>query len=142
MENEHVISGLMRKRAELAGELIAIEARAEKLRADLAALDGAIRVFDPSAVPTSIKPKRFQTPTTPLPHGHPSRMMMDILRTAPEPMTARQIADELARRCGLTDLSPAKHKTLMTKVRNMLARQNGRTVIGEQRGDTTYWRTK
>jgi hypothetical protein len=140
MENEHVISGLLRKRAELAGELIAIDARAEQLRADLAALDGALRVFDPSIVPANIKPKRFQTQTTPLPHGHPSRMMMDILRKAAKPMTAREIADALAEQCGLAPMPPDKHKALLTKVRNMLARQDGRTVAREERADGAVWR--
>jgi hypothetical protein len=125
----------------LAGELIAIDARAEQLRADLVALDGALRVFDPSIVPANIKPKRHQpVPTTPLPHGHPSRMMMDILRKAAKPMTAREVADAMAEQCGLAPMPPDKHKALLTKVRNMLARQNGRTVAGEPRGDVTYWR--
>lgn len=96
-----VLPGLIRKRAELARDLILAESKADELRAALAAIDDAIRVFDPTSIPASIKPKRARTPVTPLPYGHPSRMMLDILRTALEPMTARQIAEELARRCGL-----------------------------------------
>jgi hypothetical protein len=64
----------------------------------------------------------------------------NILRCAPEPMTARQIADALAERCGLSDLSPAKHKALMTKVRNMLALQDGRTVTGDATEHGKLWR--
>ena len=52
----HVISALRSKRAELSGELIATEKRILQLRADIDSLDGAIRVFDPTAEPHEIRP--------------------------------------------------------------------------------------
>lgn len=56
MADPHVISALRSKRAELSGELIAAEKRIVQLRADIANLDGAIRVFDPAAAPDKIRP--------------------------------------------------------------------------------------
>jgi hypothetical protein len=56
MVDPHVISALRSKRAELSGELVAAEKRVVQLRADIASLDGAIRVFDPTAAPDKIRP--------------------------------------------------------------------------------------
>lgn len=136
-----VINGLVAKRAELSGELLAAEKRIAQLRADLDSIDGAIRVFDPSAVPAKIKPRRpLAVPLTSLPHGQASRFILGILRDVTEPMTARQIADVLAERCGMTSPSQSQQKAMLTKVRNMLARQDGRAVVSEQRGNAAYWR--
>jgi hypothetical protein len=141
MADTHVISALVSKRAELSGELIAAEKRIEKLRADLEHIDGAIRVFDPAAVPVKIRPRKpLSVPLTSLPHGQASRFILGILREATEPMTARQIADTLAERCGIAEPSPSQQKAMLTKVRNMLARQDGRGLIREERKDGAVWR--
>lgn len=65
---------------------------------------------------------------------------MDILRKAAKPMTACEIADAMAEQCGLAPMPPEKHKALLTKVRNMLARQDGRTVAREEQLDGAVWR--
>ena len=52
------ISALSRKRAELAGEIIARAAALDQLRADLAHLDAAIRIMCPDAEPELIRPKK------------------------------------------------------------------------------------
>ena len=52
------ISALSRKRAELAGEIIARSAALDQLRADLAHLDAAIRIMCPDAEPELIQPKK------------------------------------------------------------------------------------
>jgi hypothetical protein len=67
MADPHVISALRSKRAELSGELIAIERRIVQLRADIASLDGAIRVFDPTAAPDKIRPILRRKKPTPIP---------------------------------------------------------------------------
>ncbi|MEI9987928.1 MAG: hypothetical protein WDN69_35400 [Aliidongia sp.] len=59
----------MRKRAELARDLILTESKADELRAAIIAIDDAIRVYDPKAIPASIKPKRARTPVTRYPTG-------------------------------------------------------------------------
>jgi hypothetical protein len=57
------------------------------------------------------------------------------LRTSRTPLTALEISERLLAKCGMTAPTPAQRKATVTKVRNMLARQNGQTVIGMQRGD-------
>ena len=62
MENEHVLSGMIKKRAELAGEIERAQTVFRQLVIDLDNLDAAIRLFDPDIDLTEIKPK----PTTPV----------------------------------------------------------------------------
>ena len=51
-------AALSRKRAELAGEILAREAALDQLRADLAHLDAAIRIMSPDAEPELIRSRK------------------------------------------------------------------------------------
>ncbi len=62
MKYEHVLSGLARKRAELAGEAEALRARLAQIAASLEHLDAAIRLFDPDYDLAAIRPKRPRPP--------------------------------------------------------------------------------
>src|SRR5271163_3129610 len=102
MADPHVISALRSKRAELSGELIAAEARIIQLRSDIASLDGAIRVFDPTATPDKIPILRRKKPTL-IPRGQCGRAILDLLRHAQDAMTARHLVARIswAERLGL-----------------------------------------
>ena len=122
MADPHVISALREKRAELSGELIAAEKRILQLRDDI---DRTIRVFDPTSEPHKIRPilRRKKPPF--IPSGQCSRAVLDMLRVADAPMTAREIAAQLAA-CYQVDASnTAAMNALIGKVRNTLARQKG-----------------
>ena len=56
------LSALIRKRAELAGEAEALDARLAQMRADLAHLDAAIRILCPEAEPELISIESVLTP--------------------------------------------------------------------------------
>jgi len=137
MADPHVISALRAKRAELSGELIAAETRIVQLRADITSLDGAIRVFDPTAAPDKIRPILRRKKPTLIPRGQCSRAVLDMLRHADSPMTAREIAAQLAARYQLNASNVDAMKALIAKVRNTLARQKG--LASEMRGDAKAW---
>ena len=59
MENEHVISGLTRKRGEIAGEIERTQHLLRKLVTELDAIDQAIRIFDPNADIGKIKTHHY-----------------------------------------------------------------------------------
>ena len=101
MTHSHCLCALIAKRAELAGELHQLEARGDRLRASIADLDAAIRVFDPSYPAEIIPPKRPPTGKELFRHAELTKLVLDILRTAAEPMTAPKVAQELMRRKGL-----------------------------------------
>jgi hypothetical protein len=55
--DSHCLSGLVAKRAELAGEIGLAEERLDQLRADILHLDAAIRIIDPGYHTDAIVPK-------------------------------------------------------------------------------------
>jgi hypothetical protein len=138
MADPHVISALRSKRAELSGELIAAEKRIVQLRADIQNLDGAIRVFDPSAALDKIRPILRRKKPTLIPRGQCSRAVLDTLRDADTALTVRDIAAQLAARYQLDASDRDAMKALVAKVRNTLARQKG--LVPEIRGDAKAWK--
>ena len=138
MADPHVISTLKAKRAELSGDLIAAEKRIIELRADIGSLDRTIRVFDPAAEPHTIRPILRRKKPTLIPRGQCSRAVLDMLRHADSPMTAREIAAQLAARYQMDASNMDAMHALVAKVRNALARQKG--LASEFRGDTKAWK--
>ena len=84
MKNEHVLSGLIAKRAELAGQIETIQREMRQLVATLGHVDATIRAFDPNVELEDIKPKlppRFQAFK-----GEVSRLVLDALRKSAKPL--------------------------------------------------------
>ena len=84
MKNEHVLSGLIAKRAELAGQIEMIQRDMRQLVATIGHIDATIRAFDPNADLEDIKPKlppRFQAFK-----GEVSRLVLDALRKSKKPL--------------------------------------------------------
>jgi hypothetical protein len=136
MADSHVISALREKR--LSGEFIAAEKRIVELRADIDSLDRTIRVFDPTSEPHTIRPILRRKKPTPIPRSQCSRAILDMLRLAEVPMTAREIAVQLAARYQMDASNIDAMNALVAKVRNTLARQNG--LASEMRSDAKAWR--
>jgi hypothetical protein len=93
--NSFVIAGLVKRRAELSGD---IEKAHEALRAmvlDLENLDATILQFDPEFKVETIKPKAFRPPKDWSNRGQMTRICLSILRQATEPLTARDVALQL-----------------------------------------------
>jgi hypothetical protein len=129
---------LRAKRAELSGELIAAEKHILQLRADIDSLDGAIRIFDPSAAPEKIRPILRRKKPTLIPRGQCSRAVLNTLRDADSALTVREIAAKIAARYQIDASNTDAMKALIAKVRNTLARQEG--LASEQRGDVKAWK--
>jgi hypothetical protein len=84
MKNEHVLSGLIAKRAELAGQIEMMQREMRQLVATIGHIDATIRAFDPNADLEDIKPKlppRFQAFK-----GEVSRLVLDALRKSKSPL--------------------------------------------------------
>ena len=92
MQNEHVLSGLVRKRSEIAGQIEHAQAELRKLVTDLDAIDAAIRIFDPTA-DTGAIPSRQYPPLHAAFRGEMMRFVLGALRVATAPVTSREIAD-------------------------------------------------
>lgn len=89
MADQHVIAGLVRKRAELSGEIEAIR----QMSADLENLDVTLRMFDPAYEIESMRPKAFRPPEDWAKRDEMTPI--GILRQAAGPLTTRDIALQL-----------------------------------------------
>lgn len=100
MKNEHVLSGLIKKRGEIAGQIEAAQTQLRMLIIDLDNLDATIRIFQPDIDLEEIKPK-------PLPprhyafKGQITRIVLDTLRQSDRPLTSKEIAQHVMADRGL-----------------------------------------
>jgi hypothetical protein len=90
--NDHAVSRLISKRAELAGMIAHLEQELDQCRADLTHIDGALRVLRTDLDPETIPPRRVYNRTRYFARNELSRLCMDTLRLAAgEPLTAEGI---------------------------------------------------
>lgn len=111
---DYVLVGLVKRRAQLTGDIERTHDALRKMVADLESLDATIRQFDPSHNVEAIRPKAFRPPKDWANRGEMSRIILSILRLASEPMTTRDIAVELLVTRAL-DRSDVRLLRLMTK---------------------------
>jgi hypothetical protein len=140
MADPLILSGLMKKRAEIDGDLRQAEKRIAALRADRDTIDAAIRIFDPSRLPHKIKPHLRRPKPKLFRHGECSRAILGMLRVATGPLMVREIVERLAAEYHLDISQPADRDALIQKVRNTLSRHAGKGLVREQQGADVVWR--
>jgi hypothetical protein len=86
---EIVLNGLVKRRAQLAGDIENTHEALRKMLLDLESLD-AVR-FDPDFQVETIKPKAFRPPKDWSSRGKMSRIILSVLRQAAEPLTTRDV---------------------------------------------------
>jgi len=91
--NSHAVSAIRKRLAEVSGELVAIEKRWRSLREEHHALGQTLRMFDPGADASQIKPKR---PYRRVVGGKLSLLVLDALRASGRPMTTPDLMAALA----------------------------------------------
>lgn len=93
--SDYLVLGLVRKRAELAGDIERTHERLRQLVNDLDHIDGTLRIVAPDMELEAIRPKAFRPPDDWARRGQMSRLVLSILRTAKEPLTTREIAAQM-----------------------------------------------
>lgn len=111
---DYVLTGLVKRPAELTGEIERTHAALRKMVDDLENLGATIRQFSPDFQVEAIRPKAFRPPSDWANHGQMSRVVLSILRQAAEPMTTRDIALEMLVTRAL-DQADVRLLKLMTK---------------------------
>src|SRR3977135_4307375 len=101
MTNSHVNAALRLKRAEISGHIHDLEKRIARQRANLANLDGTIKLFSPDTNPDAIPPKRPYRRTRYFAHNELSRLTQDALRTASGPITSAGIGGAITQATGM-----------------------------------------
>lgn len=90
MAETHVLTGLLKKRAEIAGQIEHVHAQLNGLIADLDYIDNAIRIIDPDCDVSLSKPKRYP-PQMGAFRGEMQRFVLGHLRAAQEPVSSLDI---------------------------------------------------
>src|SRR4051812_28094551 len=130
MTGSLVISGIAAKRAELAARLAERESQAVPIRADIFPLDAALAILRGRDVP------RMRAQHRPEWFANLGRLILDILRGATEPMTARAIAVEIMRLAGHNVGNRVAVAVVEHRVYSALMRRVGiveRVAIGQRR---------
>jgi hypothetical protein len=118
MENEHVVSGLIRKRAEMAGQIEHAQTVLRQLIIDLDNLDATLRLFVPDIDLEDIKPKPLP-PRNAAFKGEVSRIVFAVLREK-GPMTGQQLAQFVMADRGLNAADVRLVKTISKRVQSCL----------------------
>jgi hypothetical protein len=79
---DHVVSGLIEKRRELAGIIDELQRRLDQHRADLTHIDDVLRVLAADLDPATIRPKRVYRRNRYFARNELSRLCLGVLRTA------------------------------------------------------------
>jgi hypothetical protein len=135
---DYVVTGLVKRRAELAGEIEATHEWLQQMVADLENLDATLRMFASEMQVEAIKPKAFRPPKDWANRGEMTRIVLSILRQAAEPLTTRDIALELRVERTL-DKTDQRLLRLMTKRVGVALRLQGeKGVVRAEQGPGQY----
>jgi hypothetical protein len=80
--HDHVVSGLIEKRRELAGIIDKLQRQLDQHRADLTHIDGTLHVLAAGLDPETIRPKRAYRRNRYFARNELSRLCLGVLRTA------------------------------------------------------------
>ena len=102
----HVVTALIAKRAEIAGQIENLQGQVRRLTVDLDHIEESIRIFAPDIDVAAIAPR----PVPPMHHafrGEISRILLEALRTAVGPLSTNQLTERVMRERAL-DLNDAR----------------------------------
>ena len=140
MAEAHVVATLKDKRAELSGGIADLEKRIGQHRADLLHVDAVLRLFAPDLEPAAILPKAVRRLSGWFRPGELARMVLDVLRTAPAPLSIREITAQVMERRGLDPQDGRMAELLRKLVRNAVNRQAADLVERVEDGTLVRWR--
>jgi len=94
------VQGLIRKRAEMAGQVTALQAQLGELIAAMSHIDASIRVFKPEIELDDLPERLAPAPFTGF-RGEIQRFLLDELRKANHPLSTFDLAERIMRKRGL-----------------------------------------
>ena len=136
--SKRALHALKQIHAELAGKLIENGKEASRLRQSMKQVEAVIKLLEPSYNLRKIavrrrKPNRFK-------RGTVFRHALDVLRTAEELLTARQIAERMITAKGVTDASAKAVRDLAGSVNSSLHNHDDGAVVRQGNGVPARWR--
>jgi sugar-specific transcriptional regulator TrmB len=120
MAQSPVVSGLISKRAEIAGLIAHHRKEIARLSEEAQALDTAIKLFEPTYHARSVKPRQYKKKNVFFKHGEAHRMILEVLREAEQEMTTHGIAQAVMLR---KDIEGEHEKAVQACLLTILHRQ-------------------
>jgi hypothetical protein len=137
--NKYAAAALRERRAEIAGEITALDKRLAHLRDMLVHIDATLRLFDPDADPSRIAPKRPYRRVKLFGSGKLNRLVLSALRDGARPMTTGEVIAAIVAELGY---GPDAAKAMSHRVRaNLLYLSKGRgLVVKEGERQSARWK--
>lgn len=141
MGQTHIVSGLVTKRAEIDGQIIARLAEIKDLKQVLHHLDRTIKVFSPEFDLRTIRATRTNRRNALFAHGEAQRLVLGVMREHGKAMTSRQIADAIIDSKGFEALSSTITQ-VQKDVSNILRRLERKEVVvlSDSNDAILHWR--
>lgn len=131
MAESHVVSGLVAKRAELAGEVQDHRLALDRLGKELGHLDATIRLFTPDYDLAGIGARKRRRAQPWFGPGECQRLVLEVLRDAPGPLSDPLVTAAVVARKGLQDrpeIRGALYKTVLAVLRRLAGKGVARAV--------------
>lgn len=133
MKNDHTIHALIRKRAELAGEMEHHNARVRQLIIDLDHVDATLRMFVPDIELEDIKPKPMPPRHTAY-KGEVARVIFEALRASGRPMTGQELTQHVMAERGMNTADKGLVKTVSKRVGSALRHHRAKGLLRSEKG--------
>jgi hypothetical protein len=137
MAESHVVSGLVAKRGELAGEAEHCRRELRRLADELGHLDATIRLFDPDYDLGGIRARRRRSAHHWFGPGECQRLVLEVLRDAAGPLSDQGVTAAVVARKGMQDrpevLAPLQ-KTALAVLRRLGGQGRGAGRRAGRRG--------
>jgi hypothetical protein len=139
---DQAISRLIAKRAEIAGMIAELEEELNQCRADLTHIDGALRLLNADLDPTAILPRQRRYKRTHyFARNELSRLCMDTLREAAEPLTSEEVTLRIMTAKGLDARDARLRATARVQIGAVLKRfGQKRIAVPSGKGVGATWR--
>lgn len=125
MAESHVVSALVAKRGELAAEVQRHRRELRRLDEQLGHLEAAIRLFAPDYDLGGVRPRQRRVGRRRFGQGECQRLVLEMLRDAPGPLTDRQVTAPVLATRGVVDqceAGAAMEKTTLATLRRLAKR--------------------
>jgi hypothetical protein len=135
------IQTLEQLHAELGGKILENKQEHENLAGQMRHVEAVIKMLDPSYSLRAISVKRRQ-PNPWFKRGTVYRRAVDVLRTAEQPLTAREIAERVLATANIAKPNKAALSDLIGTVLASLRNHKGKGVQRANEGTPARWRLK
>lgn len=142
MAETHVVSALIDKRAELAGQITRFEQQLGQFRADLTHVDATVRLFAPDLEPDTIPAKVIRRSDGWFESGEVKRRVLDTLRRSARPMRAPDVVRAVMVEKGLDPADRRVFATVQLKVGSNLRQLTARGLLSRsaRNSGAVLWR--